>query len=234
MITLLHPSRGRAVKAKETYDNWMKKSSGIIPIEHVLSIDVDDDQNQLYIQLFNGDTKIISDHHKNLVDATNNGAWVATGDIIVLLSDDFDCPQDWDKDISLAFVGRKGYVLKTFDGTQGWIVTLPIMDRTYYEQQGYFYHPDYKHMFCDTDMTHKAELEGRLILRNDLIFPHNHYSTGAMKKDAVSEKADLTWDQGQAFYLKRVSESFGLQNVDVLNLCDAAKPHINWLKQRMQ
>jgi glycosyltransferase involved in cell wall biosynthesis len=235
MITLLHPSRGRAEKAKATFDRWMEKSSGLIDIEHVLSIDINDPQNDNYHYVFgkSGYSKVISSNNNNLVEATNEGAKAAKGDIIVLLSDDFDCPQKWDEHIEYIFSRNKCCVLKTFDGVQDWIVTLPIMDREYYEKYGYFYYPEYSHMFCDTDMTHKAELEGSLIVRNNLVFTHQHYTTGAAKKDAINVKADDTWEQGMYVYLQRVKNKFGLENVNVYNLRPAAKNHLTWLKQKI-
>lgn len=188
-----------------------------------------------YYHLFKKTSLINIGKNKNLVQAANRGVESTSGDIIVLLSDDFDCPDGWDLLLVSAFKKYKDYacVLKTYDGTHGWIVTLPIMNREYYKLQGYFYYPEYQHMFCDTDMTHKAELEGRLIVRNDLIFPHQHYSTGASEKDKVSEKADATWNQGREVYFKRVENKFELRDVDILNLSSEATPHINWIKSNI-
>lgn len=237
MITLLHPSRGRAKKAVSTALNWLSKSSGQIKIEHILCVDMDDQQRWDYANLLPAGSFIVFDNNKNLVEAANNGVKHAKGDIIVLLSDDFECPANWDTKIWDAFskVYGMGFILKTFDGVQHWIVTLPIMDKVYYKQKGYIYHPEYKHMFCDTDMTHVAALENKLILRNDLVFPHNHYSTGACEKDSVNKRADGTWKQGEEVYLRRVKDKFGLgPHTDVFNLSEAANPHINWLKSKLQ
>jgi len=126
-------------------------------------------------------------------------------------------------------------VLKTFDGAQRWIVTLPIMDRMYYAQKGYIYYPSYRHMFVDTDLTHVAELEGKLIMRNDIIFKHSHYSTGETPKDELNERNDRTWNQGMAVYLHRVRERFGLpEGINVFDLCFEAKHHIQWLQKALQ
>lgn len=232
-ITLLHPSRGRAEKAYRTYNKWINFSSNLIELEHILSIDTDDIALNKYVALFTN-SKVITSPNTCLVEATNNGVTRATGDIIVLLSDDFDCFRDWDILITDAFKNQTCKVLKTFDGVQQWIVTLPIMDKAYYEMQGYFYYPKYRHMFCDTDMTHKAELEGNLIVRNDLLFTHEHYSTVIVAKDTTNEKADSTWQQGENVYLERVKTNFEITYpIDVLNLCSEAKHHINWLKARL-
>ena len=40
-ITLLHPSRNRALKAKSTLDYWLSQSSKQISIEHILDFIID-------------------------------------------------------------------------------------------------------------------------------------------------------------------------------------------------
>ena len=211
----------------------MSKCADINHIEYILSLDSDDPELKNYLHLFEPTGCIILiSGNKNLVQATNKGAEVTKGEILILVSDDFECPKDWDLAIMGAFVGNSCSVLKTFDGTQGWIVTLPVMDRAYYLEQGYFYFPEYFHMFCDTDMTHKADIEGKLIVRNDLIFKHNHYSVSGARRDAISKKADSTWDQGERVYLRRVREKFGLSGVNVMNFNH--QPHKDWLNAKMR
>lgn len=213
-ISLLHPSRGRAEIAFKTYRNWIDKSSGEIEIEYLLSLDSDDNYD-LYKENFGIDFHSIIAKNSNLVEASNSVADSCTGDLIVLISDDFDCPENWDLFLCDIYLHNKDFVLKTFDGIQDWIVTLPIMDRIYYEKQGYIYYSEYQHMFCDTDMTHKAHLEGKLIVRNDLVFTHNHYSVGKSEKDCVNTKADLTWNQGEKVYLERVRNNFGIKKEEI-------------------
>jgi len=90
-------------------------------------------------------------------------------------------------------------------------------------------------MFVDTDLTHIAELEGVLIMRNDIIFKHGHYSTGETPKDALNERNDKTWNQGLAIYLHRVKQEFDLPgNRDVFNLCFEAQHHVQWLRKALQ
>lgn len=232
MISLIHPSRSRPQQALYTLQSWQENMSLDVPVEYIMSLDNDDAYLAEY-QEFPCDTLVIADN-KNLVQAANNGAKIAQGDILVLVSDDFKCFKDWDKAIVEALEGRSG-VLKTWDGIQRWIVTLPILTRDYYDSQGYLYHPDGKHMFVDTFMTHKADLEKKLIFRKDLVFVHDHYSKGGTKKDAVNIKADSTWQSGEEFYLKHCRNKFGLGNVDIFNLSKEAHQagHVAWLKKKL-
>src|SRR5687767_7183249 len=108
---------------------------------------------------------------------------------------------------------------------------MPVMDRTYYSRFGYVYYPGYAHMFVDTELTHVADILHRTIKRDDLNFPHRHYSVTRQPKDEVTLKADATWNQGKQLYLQRVRESFGLKGVDVMNISDPS--HSRWLKQNL-
>jgi len=234
-ISILHPSRSRPEEGYIAYRHWVLKMSGTNEYEYILSIDVTDPKAEAYLRgAFRGPkNKIIINDNNNVVQAANEAAKVANGDIIVLISDDFECFDNWDIAIVDALKGKSG-VLKTYDNTQRWIVTLPIMTRDYYEEQGHIYYPSYQHMFCDCDQTHKADLQKKLIIRNDIVFKHNHYSVGGQPKDAVNVKADGTWAQGERIYLQRCRERFGLGNVNVYDLSPEAEKagHIKWMKRK--
>lgn len=231
-ISLLHPSRGRPQKALQAINLWKSRASGKHKIEHILSIDYSDTELDNYKrQDYEGWTVILCSENENAVQATNKAAKISHGDILVMLSDDFECPQDWDESIAKVYEYQSG-VLKTFDGLQKWLVTLAIMDRKYYEAQGYFYYHAYQHLFCDTEMTHKAELEGKLIKRLDLVFPHKHYSTNGNHQDETTKRANATWNQGEKIYMARVKNCFGLQGVDPFNISD--KQTADWLRKRMK
>ena len=233
-ISLIHPSRGRADKAYKTFMHWLICSSMETDFEHILSLDEDDPELNRYKILFTK-SKIIINKNRNLVEAANKAGEACSGDIIVLISDDMLCPDNWDNILKEFHKENKYYLLKTFDGVQKWIVTLPIMDRMFYENNGYIYHPDYQHMFCDTDLTHKADLENCLYMRNDIEFTHAHYPTGKVRKDSINDKADATWNNGEETYLNRCAEKFGLnRNTNLFDLKSEALPHINWLNHKLK
>lgn len=230
-ISIIHPSRSRPEIALQTALEWVK-SIGPVSWEYILSVDESDPELLKYQQLFS-QLAIVNDNH-NLVEAANAGAKQAKGDILILISDDFRCFDNWGPRIVEALKDKSG-VLKTFDLVQRWIVTLGIMTRDYYEEKGYFYNPNYEHLFVDTHMTHEAELEGKLIVRNDIVFKHEHYSVkgGTTKKDAVNIKADSTWAQGEKVYLDACRNSFYMDSKpDIFAI--SHKPHIDWLKKKLK
>jgi glycosyltransferase involved in cell wall biosynthesis len=236
-ISILHPSRSRPEQALSAAIHWLGNTSYKHTWEYILSVDSSDPELLGYRDLV-GDPRsgqIIINDNKNVVQAANQAAKVASGEILVLISDDFMCFKNWDVAVIEALEGKSG-VLKTYDGIQKWIVTLPIMTRDYYESQGYIYHPSYFHMFSDSDQTHKADLQKKLIIRNDIVFKHNHYSIGGQPKDEVNKKADSTWAQGEKVYLQRCKEKFGLGNVNIYDLSPEATKagHVAWLKKKLR
>ena len=89
MISLIHPSRGRPELAHKTAKKWIQSAG--VEVEHILSLDTSDAQLGAYTAI---DLQCISDN-SNVVQATNTAAKKALGDILVYLSDDFDCFDNW-------------------------------------------------------------------------------------------------------------------------------------------
>ena len=226
VISLIHPSRGRAQRAHEVATKWI--SSAGVDVEYILSVDIDDPQLKEYDKLFK-DHIILTGQNRSAIDAINSAASISTGRILVVMSDDFDCPDNWGNDLIEQTRGASGWIAKTPDSIQKWIITLPIMDREYYNRFGYVYHPEYKHMFCDTEMTCVADLIGRKI-ELPLEFMHDHYSTGRTQKDAINERADKTWEQGEKLFIERYKNNFGLINPPGKI---QSPEYLNWIKGKL-
>lgn len=220
-ISVIHPSKGRPEMAIKTIEKWLEYADG--DIEYLLSLDNEDANwyigftQQLYME---GKIKYIFNKTTTAISAINEAAKHATGDLFVVISDDFICPKhwntkliqriqyDWDTQI---FLGRKDFLVKTKDGLQPTLITLPILDRTYYNRFGYIYHPDYLHMFSDQEMTAVGHMLGRVI-NVDMTFEHWHYSTGKSPKDEVNVRNDMTWKQGQLLFDRHLQNNFGIEN----------------------
>lgn len=210
MISILHPSRGRPEKSVETFKKWMSHSQASDRVEFILSMDNDDKTREEYLKLYwNLPVKLTSDWNRSAVDAINNAAKIANGDVLIVVSDDTEPCDAWIEYIYHEANGRKDWIMKTQDGIQPWIITMPVMDRAYYNRFGYIYHPDYLHMFCDTELTCVADITGRKI-KSNLMFKHNHYSVTKEQPDEINKKADSTWAQGEKLFLERYKRNFDL------------------------
>lgn len=231
-ISIIHPSRNRPGLAETTAKKWLANAKHRNRIQYILCIDASEDPTlkTQYLTRIKADILSVKDN-RTAIEAINRGAQLATGDLIVVISDDFDCLPDWDVRLTNAIGDRTDFVAKTDDGVQPWIITLPIMDRAYFQRFGYVYYPGYEHLFCDTEMTHVGDLLGKKISL-PVTFTHNHYSTGRNIKDAVNEKNDRTWAQGEALYLERLRNDFGLSERQMKGFLNCDQNHLNWLKTK--
>lgn len=239
-FSLLHPSRARYHKSINTVGKWIEKSIKR-DFEVIISIDESDPYKEQYRRQYttgrfdNPNVRLIVNSNRSAVEAINNAAKVSEGEILIVVSDDTDAIHGWDKIISEAIGTHKDFVLKVYDGIQDWIVTMPIMDRAYYERFGYVYHPDYKHMFCDTHLTHVADALQRLIIRNDIVIPHLHHSLNKSPKDELTKRIENTFNEGKSVYLRLLRQNFQLDSsVNIWRLSKQARTHLNWLQNVMK
>lgn len=204
VISIIHPSRSRHNKAKECRDSWLIKMSCDAPREYIIALDQSDPSLSDYEEIFYPGEVFVSDS-KNVVEAVNNAATVCIGDIIIILSDDFQCFENWDLKVIDALKGESG-VLKTWDGIQKRIITLPIITRDYYEEMGHVFDPAFRHSWADTWLTDVAHHKGRVITRLDIEFPHDHYSVLKQEPDELYKRNDLTHDRDRHIYQRKLKE----------------------------
>ena len=215
-ITLLHPSRGRAEKAFETYKDWVINMRTTIEVEHILSLDSDDHQLERYKELFNATSTIIVNDNDCVVKATNHAAKISTGDILIYMSDDFKAPHAWEILLLEVFEFHgmeKPTLLKVNDDMRSAdvaVLTIPIMNRKLYETLGYFWFPEYRSMFVDEDLYWTCENNDWLIRREELVFPHEHWCNQKAEIDETYRATEKNWVQGQTLFVKRKSENFPL------------------------
>lgn len=205
MITLIHPSRGRPDKAYSTYKNWIDKAGA--EVEHIISLDMSDPTRFKYL-----DYKwphITINENDCVVQATNAAAKESKGDILLYLSDDFDCPNNWALKVEKEFEREdRPLLVKVDDCLQKFdvpVLTIPIMNRKLYERLGYFWYPHYRSMFCDEDLFWTCRKLGALKMAATLKFPHLHHKDGDDETYRMSSK---NWDQGKALFKQRRAQSF--------------------------
>lgn len=229
-ISIIHPSRSRPEMANITIGRWLKRADNPSEIEYLLSLDKSDHCKDDYIAPYH--TQVLVNDNSSAIEAINVATKQAKGNLLIVVSDDFDCPMHWDKLLLEALDGKEDFIVKTQDGQQDWICTLPILDRKYYERFGYVYNPSYRHMFADTEFTHVAHMLGRVI-DLPISFPHLHYTTGSMTKDAINEKNDATWNQGERIYIDMLRRDFDLLPEQIVNPASHCHgSHLVWLQSK--
>ena len=138
--------------------------------------------------------------------------------IVVLVSDDM-IPQlkGWDDVIRnhmlARYPGTNG-ILWFNDGFQGdKLNTLSIYGRALYNELGYIYHPDYKSLFCDTELTDrcKGDLANRTTYIPYCIIRHEHPGTGyAQNMDALYQHNQRFWSTDMYTYIRRKTYPFDI------------------------
>lgn len=219
MISIIFPSRQRQHRATITANMWLEKAG--CNVELLVSLDSDDPSSYANVPGVH-----LRNDNRSAIDAINFAAKYSTGNILIQIAEDFECPDNWGAKILDFTKGKTDWILKTQDGIQEWIITLPIMDRAYYNRFGYIYYPEYKHMFCDTEMSCVADLLGRR-LTSDLMFKHNN----EIFNDEVRKKSNSTWDQGEKLFLSRYRNNFGLSPEQIKGKI-TNQNYINWAKSK--
>ena len=132
-------------------------------------------------------------------------------DIVVLVSDDM-IPQVKGYDDVI-----RNYMMSKFPDTDGilWfndgcqedrLNTLCVFGRKMYESFGYIYHPSYKSLFCDTELTDlcKTTLKNKTLYIPYCIIRHEHPGTGyAQNMDELYATNQRYWTHDMHTYISR-------------------------------
>jgi hypothetical protein len=204
-ISILHATRGRPEKAKRIRELWHQRADNPKGFEYIFAIDDDDATSEAGLA---GYAKAVVKGGRGVVAAINFAAQAATGRILVMAADDCEPPQGWDTLIRDALDGQlhEPRVLWCSDGyTEQPVITHPIITRAFYEQQGWFFCPEYPHLFCDTELTVRAQAAGQIIDARHIVLKHeNPMFTGAYP-DALHRERNSpeAWATGRAIFLRR-------------------------------
>lgn len=221
MISIIHPSRGRALKAAATCEKWLDNYNGYNGAEYIFSLDNDDGDLKNYKLYFLKIEKqfpsikfryILADN-KNVVDAMNKGAKIATGDLLVCISDDFDCFVNWNDALLKEADLKKEMALLVNDGINYGGKTrmaLPILTKKLYDRLGYIYYPQYTGLFADDDLKEVCQKLGVLKTVQHLLFQHNHYVNGKAMMDDTYKRhnTQMSFNLGQQILAKRRAAEF--------------------------
>lgn len=137
-------------------------------------------------------------------------------DIVVLVSDDM-IPQvsGWDDVIRSHMMSRfpdTNGILWFSDGFQAEkLNTLCIYGRKIYQEFGHIYEPEYKSLFCDTELTDRCrgDLKDRCLYVPYSIIRHEHPGTGfTQHNDALYQHNGRFWLDDMMTYIRRKNYSY--------------------------
>jgi len=138
-------------------------------------------------------------------------------EIVVLVSDDM-IPQvrGWDDIIRNHMMAKypdTDGILWLNDGGQGdKLNTLCVYGRAMYTRLGHIYHPDYRSLFCDTELTDRCrgDLADKTTYVPYCIIRHEHPGFGYQVMDSLYAKNQRFWSQDLYTYIRRKSYPYDI------------------------
>lgn len=225
-ILLKCPTRSRPQRVMETLRKYVSLANHPEQLGVAISCDSDDgsmlrnlvqDELQSILRKTEWHRIFFSDN-KSKIQACNANMneidykW----DIVVLVSDDMlPTVQGYDDAIRnhmvASFPDTNG-ILWFHDGHQAdKLNTLCIYGRKFYEEYGCIYRPEYKSLFCDTELTDlcRTTYKDRCLYIPYCIIRHEHPGTGyGDKMDALYQLNQKYWNDDMYTYIRRKSYPF--------------------------
>jgi hypothetical protein len=208
-ILLKCPTRGRRERFLSTIKKWVeladKSQLGIL-----VTADTDDISMRGFTEADLPEVswkKVCFGENKTKIQACNadiekvDWHW----DIIILVSDDM-IPQvnGYDSRIRGA-MKTLNHVVWIFDGFQnGNLNTLNIFGRDRYLAWGYLYHPSYKSLFCDNEVTDWCRSNSsNCTIINEVLIKHDHPLANNTTFDATYQRNQVHYSTDKANYDRR-------------------------------
>lgn len=204
-ISLIHATRGRPSKAWEARKTWLERANNANRVEHIFGLDADDKDSAVLAV----GRHVWTDGKGGPVAAWNAAAMIASGRLLVQLSDDWLPPFGWD-DMLLAAVGERlngEAVVAISDGARtDDLLCMAILTKERWKKQGGFmFHPAFFSMYSDNWFSHCAFRDGVVIDKRDsIVFEHLHPAFGKANWDDtyLRSNAKELYDHGQLVYEK--------------------------------
>lgn len=216
-----YPTRSRPDWFKKTLREYYQRLSGEHEYYFLIAMDTDDFsmQRSRFISMrawldMQKDLAYYYLSHKNKIDACNSGIehllW--QWDVVILISDDMVPTVDGFDDIIATdmathfpdFSGCLHY-WDHYRPKEDPVVTWTVAGRGFYDRYGCLYHPDYKSVWCDNELTDVAESWGKLVHCDAEIVKHYWMKHGT---DASYQKGNDDFAADKETYERRKEEGF--------------------------
>lgn len=221
---------------KTVIGDWLEKAHNRKAVEFIIGVDADDlasveSGKEACRHVGNTHLFIQASAPFNCVKAWNATAKMSKGKVLIMASDDFVPPQNWDSQL----VGlqpnwiNEPWVVRVNDcnnSTTDKPFTLPILTRCRYEKLGYVFWPEYESLFSDTEFGDHAKLDGIVIDARTLLFEHLHPTCHKRTRDAVdaTHSSDYRWTKGEAIYKRRKTRGFDESTQSKSSIIDLPTP----------
>jgi len=214
-ITFKFTTRGRPDLFRRGMKSIIDNVSDNVNYSILVSCDNDDQTMQgVYKEYPIPNVYFVYGYSINKIDAINRDLELLDTlpqfDILVNMSDDMVfTKKGFDNDIREAFGDDLSLCVHFPDGYRTDIITMAILGADYFDQFGYIYHPAYKSLWCDNEMTDVAKLNGVYKFVDKQILLHLHpCNDSGVEKDAQYVKTEKFYQEDMATYNLRKSLNF--------------------------
>lgn len=236
MLLIKYATRGRPQWFRKAIMNIMNTISNP---EFVVLVSIDrDDESMLTHEMFlfmqsyenieyvigGSDSKIeaINRDMNDIADGPSlrfrksNFAGIRDWDILVVMSDDMFFTQlGWDNVIRQRildhFPGGDCFLHFNDGYVKDALATMSIMDRKYYNRDGYIYHPSYKSFSCDAEAFFVAKARGRHRYFPEILATHQHPANAKIPTDDTYHRNSLHTPADTKNYWERLHNDFGMK-----------------------
>lgn len=218
------PTRSRPHQFFRNLDRFYQHLSYTVPYTFLITCDEDDatmNNTQIIRRLKSYPNLEFSfSQNPSKVTAFNKDVDLMEFDIVLAAHDDMEpVVKNFDKiivDTMVEHFPNLDGVLNFNDGfVGGQCNTLPVIGRNFYRRFGYLYHPAYKALVCNVELTMVSKILKKEKVIDSVIIRHNHPAWGAGPKDALYDKNEKFHHQDLALFLQRRSTLFDVQEEDI-------------------
>lgn len=225
-ITLLIkiPTRSRPHQFFRNLDKFYQHLSFTVPYKFLITCDQDDDtmNNPAVMRRLKSypNLEFSFSQNSSKVEAFNKDIETVEFDMVLAAHDDMEpIVKNFDKIIVDTMVENFPNLDGVLNFNDGFIGsqcnTLPIMGKKFYERFGYLYHPAYKALVCNVELTMVSKILKKEKAINSVIIRHNHPAWGAGQKDSLYDKNEKYHQQDLALFLQRRSTLFDIAEEDI-------------------
>lgn len=216
-ILIKFPSRSRPERFFEALDSIINNVADVDNYIIWCTLDLDDTSmmNPEVIKRLHSYDKVVCEWglSESKINAVNRNVPLdIEWDILVVMSDDMRFIfWGFDQIIRQPFVeqGLDLLVHIPDQDARAALATMYIAGRTFYERFNYIYHPSYKSVWCDNDISDQAKLLNKYYYYDITgVILHLNPAYGHLERDEMFDRQQNDWNEDEANYYKRKALNF--------------------------
>lgn len=192
-ISLLHATYQRPGGPNEIRDRWLASADHPAHVEYVVAMDSHD---ATAIATTTSDLRVISPSSPSVtaVRNWNAAANLASGDLLIVISDDLTPPPHWDTALDAQMAPLRprdhAFAMKVTDSPQrSTLLRHPVISRAFYRTHGLF-DARYTGVYCDDDITTRAYWKAFILDATAVVLDHLHPSTTSVEPTDSQQKVN--------------------------------------------